>query len=71
MTNSETTIKFLAATDSETKEAILKNIADHYGISRSEVLDEILDDEAEHLLDYVTGAQRSAAHLLMKRHNLI
>jgi len=29
----------------------------------------VTDEEAEHLLDYVTGPERAATSLLMKRHS--
>jgi hypothetical protein len=61
---------FLSAIDSETKNAILENVANHYGISKFEALEEITDEESEHLLDYLTGSIRTATSLLMKRHNL-
>ena len=61
---------FLSIIDSKTKKAILENVANHYGISESEALAEITDEEAEHLLDYLTGSIRAATSLLMKRHNL-
>ena len=64
------TIAFFAATDSKTKNEILANIASHYSITTSQALDEVTDDEAEHLLDYLTGPVRTATSLLMKRHRL-
>lgn len=70
MTNAQITAAFFAATDTKTKNAILDNIAAHYGIGRDEAFDEITDDEADHLLDYVTGPQRAATSLLMNRHCL-
>ena len=68
MTNAQINAKFLAVTDAATKAAILANIAKHYGITSAEAYAEVTDDEAEHLLDYVTGKERIAASLLMKRH---
>ncbi len=32
--------------------------------------EEVTDEEAEHLLDYLVGNTRTAASLLMKRHGL-
>ena len=68
MTNAQINAKFLSATDAATKAAILANIAKHYGISSAEAYEEVTDEEAEHLLDYVTGPERTAASILMKRH---
>ena len=70
MTNSQITTKFFAATDSKTKAEVLRNIATHYGISAQEAFEEVTDNEAEHLLDYVTGPTRTAVSLLMRRHSL-
>jgi predicted nucleic acid-binding protein len=65
-----TTSQFLLIIPVQTKNEILDNIANHYGISRQDALSEVTDDEAEHLLDYVTGATRSATSALMQRHGL-
>jgi hypothetical protein len=70
MNNSEINRAFLAATDTKTKSAILTNIADHYGISSEDAFEEVVDAEAEHLLDYVTGPSRAAVSVLMQRHRL-
>ena len=64
------TTKFLAVIDAATKNAILSNIAKNYGISIDAAYNEVTDDEAEHLLDYVTGPQRSATSIIMQRHGL-
>ena len=39
----------------ENKNAILTNIANHYGITNDEAYDEVTHDEAEHIFEYVTG----------------
>lgn len=70
MKNNEITIAFLAKLDRKTKNEILGNIAKHYNISQAEAHEEVTDPEAEHLLDYVTGAQRSATSVLMQKHGL-
>ncbi len=69
-TNHIATIAFFAATDAKTKTEILAAIAKHYGISESEALEEVTDEEAENLLDYLTGSIRTATSLLMKRHGI-
>lgn len=58
MTNAQKNIAFFTTVDSETKDSILKNIANHYGITPEEAYKEVTDDEAEHLFDYVTGDER-------------
>jgi predicted DsbA family dithiol-disulfide isomerase len=68
--NAAITKAFFAATDAKTKIEILAAIAKHYGISQSEALEEVTDDEAESLLDYLTGSVRTATSLLMKRHGI-
>lgn len=68
MTNAQITIKFFAAIDTKTKNEIIANIAKHYGITNDEALAEVTDDEAEHLLDYVTGPMRTAASVIMQRY---
>jgi len=66
----KTTIAFFAITDAKTKADILANIANHYGITSAEAEAEVTDPEAESLLDYITGPERLATSLLMKRHGL-
>lgn len=70
MSNSQITKKFFSVTDAKTKNAILASIAKHYGISNQAALDEVIDDEAESLCDYLMEPIRSATYLLMKRHGL-
>jgi hypothetical protein len=62
------TKQFLSIIPSQTRNEILDNVANHYGISRQGALEEVTDIDAEHLLDYVTGAMRSATSVLMQRH---
>lgn len=61
------TKQFLDSLDSRTRAEILDNIAKQYGITRDAAYAEVTDAEAESLLDYVTGPQRAATSLLMKR----
>jgi hypothetical protein len=68
MTNAQATSRFLASIDAKTKAAILENIATNYGITQAEALAEVTDNDAEHLLDYVTGPERAATSVLMQRH---
>lgn len=69
MTNAQINAKFLASTDSATKSAILSNVAKQYGgICNKAAFEEVTDGDAEHLLDYMTGPERVATSLLMKRH---
>lgn len=68
MNHGQTTKAFLAATDRKTRKAILTSIANHYGISNDDVLAEVTGDEAESLLDYVTGSMRTATRVMMIKH---
>lgn len=70
MKNAQITARFFAVTDAGTRAEVLANIAKHYGISEQEALAEVTDDEAQHLLDYVTGSDRAAVCALMQRHGL-
>jgi predicted DsbA family dithiol-disulfide isomerase len=64
-TNAQKNYLFFRNADVKTREAVLANIADHYGITRSEAHAEITDPGAEHLLDYLTGPVRTATYALM------
>ena len=60
------TARFLNAIDPRTKDAILNSIASHYGISQADAYEEVTDDEAEHLLDYLVEPMRSATSVMMQ-----
>jgi hypothetical protein len=68
--NAQKNQTFLAATDSKTRESILSAMAAHYGITPAQALAELVNDEAEHLLEYLTGQIRTATNVTMKRHGL-
>ncbi len=70
MTNAQINNAFLKATDSKTSGGILDSIAEHYGITQTEAKAEVTHDDAEHLLDYMVGPVRAAAHVIMKRYGL-
>jgi hypothetical protein len=59
--------KFLDSASNETRNMILDTIANHYGISREDAYEELIDDEAEHLLDYVTGNERAETSVIMQK----
>lgn len=65
-----TTERFFSVIPPQTRNEILDNVANHYGISRQEAFEEVTDTEAESLLDYVTGPTRAATSILMQRHGL-
>ena len=60
------TTRFLNSIDPRTKDAILNSIANHYGISQADAYEEVTDDEAEHLLDYLVEPMRSATSVMMQ-----
>lgn len=60
------TARFLNSIDPRTKDAILNSIAKHYGISQADAYEEVTDDEAEHLLDYLVEPMRSATSVMMQ-----
>lgn len=68
MTNAEINKKFLAAVDAKSKDMILSAIAKHYGITPAEMYDELIDADAENVLDYMVEPERSAAYVLYQRH---
>ena len=68
MTNATTTAAFLGIVTAEAKRQILGSIAKHYGTTAEAIFSEVTDEEAEHLLDYMTGAERIAASVLMQKH---
>lgn len=70
MTNAQKNYAFLRNASTATRNEILGAIGSHYGITRSEVQDEITSADAEHLLDYLTGSVRTATSLLMRRAGL-
>jgi hypothetical protein len=70
LTNAQKTYIFLRNADAVTRASITGSIAERYGISNSEVFDEVTATGAEHLLDYLTGSVRSATSALMQRSGL-
>ena len=70
MTNAEATAKFFNALGPDTKAAILANIAKNYRITSAQALDEVLDDIAEDLLEYVTGPARPLVGGMMRQQGL-
>lgn len=70
-TNAAITRAFFRVTDALTKKKVLATIAKHYGTTPDVIWDEVTEDGAEDLLDYIpAGGVRAATHLLMQRHGL-
>lgn len=68
--NGQLTKRFFDAIDDATRDEIIESIADHYGITRDAARQEVTDDDAEHLLDYMIEPMRTATSALMQRHSL-
>jgi hypothetical protein len=61
------TKNFLNSLSLNTKNEILVNIANHYGINTQQAYDEVTDEDAEDLIDYVTGETRKLVSLLIQK----
>lgn len=70
MQNHEITNRFFSLIDHKTKSDILSAIAAHYMIGKRQAEEEVSEEGAESLLDYLTGSIRTATSLLMQRHKL-
>jgi hypothetical protein len=67
MTHSTTNTAFLNSLDPKVKNDILTNIASHYGISTQEAYEEVTHEEAESIMDYITGGIRPAVSLFFNK----
>ena len=57
-------------TDTHTKNMILAAIATRYKITTEQALEKITNEKAKSLLDYLTGATRSAIALAFRAHGI-
>jgi hypothetical protein len=64
MTNSQINRAFIASLTPPMKTVLLSNVARHYGISYAEAEEEIIDEDAENIMDYITGTERPAFHVV-------
>lgn len=60
MDNQEKNKAFLNAASRELVGSVLKEIAEHYGITQAEARQELLDEAAEHILDYMPNRESRA-----------
>jgi hypothetical protein len=58
---------FVSTLDNRTFLTVISNIANHYGISEDEALEEVCDNEAENIMDYITGSVRQSVSLLFNQ----
>lgn len=70
MTNAQKNYSFIRSASSSVRQEIFQNVASNYGITCSEAMNEIIQADAEHLLDYLTGSVRTATSVLMRRAGL-
>jgi len=70
MKNAHINTLFLNSIDKASRNEILQSMATHYGITQREAMSELVNEDAEHILDYLTEPVRSAAHVLMQVHRL-
>lgn len=64
MNNGQLNRAFLNYTTPQMKSIILENISKHYEICVSEAEQEVTDEESENIMDYITGNERSAIHVI-------
>ena len=67
MTNADINILFLDSLDFKIVNQITANIANHYGCTSQEALLELMEDEAESIMDYITGSLRPVIALFFKQ----
>jgi hypothetical protein len=67
MSNAQTNITFLSRISAAMKADVLSNIANHYGITNQQAENEVIDEDAENIMEYITGSHRSAIHLIYKK----
>lgn len=58
---------FVTSLDNKTFLTVMNNISNNYGISTTEALEEVCDDEAENIMDYITGDIRPAVSLYFNK----
>lgn len=60
--------RFLSVIDVETKEEIIRHIANHYRVAKNIIFEEVTNPAAESLLDYMIEPQRGSTYMLMQKH---
>ena len=70
LTTTHRTKEFLSVIKPEVKAKILNSIAKHYATTPEAIFEEVTDDEAEHLLDYILEPLRSEISVLMIAHGM-
>jgi hypothetical protein len=58
---------FLMTLDGKVYQEIIGSMARHYGISIDEATDELINEDAENILEYLQGAYRTACSVLFQK----
>ena len=58
---------FLYTLHGNVYQEIVGSMARHYGISIDEATDELIDDDAENILEYLQGTYRTACRVLFQK----
>ena len=61
---------FLLSLDGKTYQEIVGSMAKHYGITIDQATDELIDEEAENILEYLQGGARSRCSVLLQKWQL-
>jgi hypothetical protein len=61
---------FLLTLDGKVYQEIVGSIAKHYGISIDQATDELIDKDAENVLEYLQGTYRTACSVLFQKWKL-
>jgi hypothetical protein len=61
---------FLWTLDGKTYGEIVGSVAKHYGITMEQATDELTDDEAENILEYLQGGVRNGCSALFQKWKL-
>lgn len=67
MKNAELNKIFLSSLSNDMLMVVLKNISNHYSISLIDVKNELFDEEAENVMDYITGNERAAISVVYQK----
>ena len=68
MSNAQVNKGFIDSLSVQMNIVVFDNIAKHYGINFQGVADEIYDEEAENIMEYITGKERAAIYVFYKEY---
>ena len=61
---------FLSTLDGKTYQEIVGSMANHYGITIDQATDELIDEDAENILEYLQGGVRRGCSALFQKFKL-